>query len=90
VLPAFTPRLNPWQYPGVTGPRFANIDSTLSKYFPLRGDRTKLEFKLEAYNMTNSFMATNPNVSVTSSLFGRSTGQANRGREIQYTIRLHF
>lgn len=90
VLPAFTPRMNPWQFPGVNGPRFANIDSTLSKYFPLRGDALRLEFKLEAYNMTNSFMATNPNLSVTSSLFGRSTGQANRGREIQYTIRLRF
>jgi hypothetical protein len=35
-------------------------------------------------------MASNPNMNVYSSLFGRSTGQANRGREMQYTLRLHF
>jgi hypothetical protein len=88
-LPAFTPRTNPWQYPGVTGPRFTNIDATLSKFFPI-SERTRLEFKMEAYNLTNSFMAAMPNATVTSSLFGRSTGQANRGRELQYTLRLHF
>jgi hypothetical protein len=90
VLPAFTPRTNPWQYPGVTGPRFANIDSTLSKFFPVRGDRMRMEFKMEAYNLTNSFMAGPVNTTVTSSLFGRSPAQANRGREMQYTLRLHF
>ncbi|MCC6861759.1 MAG: TonB-dependent receptor [Bryobacterales bacterium] len=90
VLPAYTRRTNPWQYPGVTGPRFANMDATLSKFFPLRGESMRLEFKMEAYNLTNSFMASSPNVTVTSSLFGRSTGQANRGREMQYTLRLHF
>ncbi len=88
-LPAFTPRTNPWQYPGVTGPRFANIDATLSKFFPVT-ERVRLELKMEAYNLTNSFMASLPNANVTSSLFGRSTGQANRGRELQYTLRLHF
>jgi hypothetical protein len=89
-LPAYTPRTNPWQYPGVTGPRYTNIDATLSKFFPVYGERVRLEFKMEAYNLTNSFMASMPNASVTSSLFGRSTGQANRGREMQYTLRLHF
>jgi hypothetical protein len=88
-LPAFTPRTNPWQYPGVTGPRFINIDATLSKFFPVT-ERTRLEFKMEAYNLSNSFMASMPSNNVTSSLFGRSTGQANRGREMQYTLRLHF
>ena len=90
ILPSYTRRENPYQYPGVTGPRFANCDFTLSKFFPIKGDRTRLEFKMEAYNLTNSFMATNPSVSITSSLFGRSTGQANRGREMQYVLRLHF
>ena len=45
---------------------------------------------MEAYNLTDNFMASNPSTSVTSSLFGRSTGQANRGREMQYTLRRHF
>ena len=90
VLPSFTKRTNPWQYPGVNGPRFANIDLALSKFFPLRGESMRLEFKMEAYNMTNSFMAGPVNMTVTSSLFGRSTTQANLGRQMQYTLRLHF
>ncbi|MCC6858844.1 MAG: TonB-dependent receptor [Bryobacterales bacterium] len=86
----YTPRTNPYQYAGVTGPRFGNLDATLSKFFPLRGESLRLEFKMEAYNLSNSFMASNPSMDVYSSLFGRSTGQANRGREMQYSMRLHF
>lgn len=66
-----------------------NVDATLSKFLPLAG-RTRLEVKMEAYNLTNSVMASMPNANVTSSLFGRSTGQLNHGRELQYTLRLHF
>jgi hypothetical protein len=85
----FTPRTNPWQYPGVTGPGWWNLDTTVSKYFPLN-ERLRLEFRFEAYNLTNSFMPNNPNMSVVSSVFGRSTNQANQGRELQYTMRLHW
>jgi hypothetical protein len=90
-LPAFTPRTNPWQFDGLTGPIMWNLDGTISKTFPMR-ERFNLEFRLEAYNLTNSLMWANPNMSVTSALFGRSTGQAqgNRGRELQYTLRLIF
>ena len=85
----FTPRTNPWQYRGVTGPGYWNWDATISKHFPI-SERVRREFRFEAYNLTNSFMPSNPNMSVTSSLFGRSTDQANQGRELQYPIRLHF
>jgi hypothetical protein len=68
-----------------------NLDGTLSKVFPIK-ERYKLELRWEAYNLTNSLMWANPNMSVTSQLFGRSTAQAqgNRGREMQYTLRLQF
>lgn len=91
VLPAFTPRTNPFQYPGVTGPIFWNADGTLSKTFPVK-EHYKLEFRFEAYNLTNSLMWANPNVTPGNALFGRSTAQAttNRGREIQYTLRFIF
>ena len=87
---AYTPRTNPWQFAGVNGPRYGNLDATLSKFFPIKGDRIRLEFKMEAYNLSNSFIASDPSVDVYSSLFGRSTGQANTGRQMQYTLRLHF
>ncbi|MGH9675091.1 MAG: carboxypeptidase regulatory-like domain-containing protein [Bryobacteraceae bacterium] len=91
VLPAFTPRTNPQQYSGVTGPIFWNADGTVSKTFPVK-ERYKLEFRLEAYNLTNSLMWGPPNTSIGNALFGRSTRQAttNRGREMQYTLRFIF
>ncbi len=88
-LPAYTPRTNPYQYEGLTGPRNWNLDTTLSKFFSF-SERKRLEFRFEAYNLTNSFIPSNPDVNVVSPTFGRCTNQANRGRELQYTVRLHF
>jgi hypothetical protein len=78
-------------YPGITGPIQWNVDGTVSKIFPV-GERFKLEFRFEAYNLTNSLMWGLPNMTVGNPLFGRSTTQVqdNRGREMQYTLRLQF
>jgi len=91
VLPAFTPRTNEFQYSGITGPIFWNTDGTISKTFPIK-ESYKLEFRFEAYNLTNSLMWGPPNTTPGNQLFGRSTAQAatNRGREMQYTLRLQF
>lgn len=85
----YTRRANPKQYDGLRGPGRWNFDTTLSKSFALT-ERVKLEFRMEAYNLTNSIMWGNPNTSVTSSLFGRINSQVNRGRELQYAARIHF
>jgi hypothetical protein len=88
--PPFTPRTNPWQYEGVTGPRNWNVDLTLAKFFPI-GERVRIEFRLEGYNVTNSFIPNLPGTDVLNTgTFGRSTNQGNLGREFQYTARLHF
>ena len=71
----FTPRLNPCQFDNITGPIFWNLDGNVSKTFPIR-ERYKLEFRFEAYNLTNSLMWANPNMTIGNSLFGRSTAQA--------------
>jgi hypothetical protein len=91
VQPAFTPRSNPYQFDGMTGPIFWNVDGTVSKSFPIK-ENYRLEFRFEAYNLTNSLMWGNPNLTVGNALFGRSSTQAtgNRGREMQYTLRFHF
>jgi hypothetical protein len=90
-LPAFTPRTNPLQYPGVTGPRFANLDMTLAKTQRIT-ERFSFELRLEAYNVSNSFMAADPNLNVDSSTFGRSTAQKTGfyGRQFQYSGRLRW
>jgi hypothetical protein len=87
--PAYTPRSNPFQYEGLTGPRNWNLDATLSKFFPMT-ERFRLELRLEGYNITNSFVPNDPTTAFTSATFGRTTNQINRGREFQYTARIHF
>lgn len=89
LLPAYTPRLNPWQYDGVKGSPNWNIDLSVAKYFPVT-EALKLEFRMEAYNLTNSFVPGLPNMTVGNPQFGRSVTQANLGRQMQYTLRLHF
>ncbi|MCC6859303.1 MAG: carboxypeptidase regulatory-like domain-containing protein, partial [Bryobacterales bacterium] len=88
-LPPYTRRENPWSYPGVNGHKMWNLDSTLTKTFPIK-ERYNLEFRFEMYNSPNGFVWSDPNMTVTSTLFGRSTNQANRGRECQYSLRLLF
>jgi len=85
----FTPRTNPFQYEGGTGPNFWNLDSTVSKNFSLTA-RAKIELRFEGHNLTNSVMPGNPNLTVTSTQFGEITSQVNYGRGVQYTLRLHF
>lgn len=90
-LPAYTPRTNPYYYGDLRGFGFWSLDSTISKYFRIT-ERVKFELRMEFYNMPNVFMPSQPDMSVTSSTFGKSTNIAagNYGREIQYTGRIHF
>ena len=85
----YTPRTNPIQYAGLTGPRWWELDSTISKNFKLT-ERFMLEFRFEAYNLFNNFVPGDPDTNVYDSTFGMSTSQANTGRELQYSLRLHF
>lgn len=93
-LPAFTPRSNPFQYEGITGPGYWNLDSTLAKEFRIT-ETKRFELKMEAYNLTNSFWWGNPVMtpaSVGTPQFGRSFVQnpETRGREFQYSIKFIF
>ncbi|MBI1353511.1 MAG: carboxypeptidase regulatory-like domain-containing protein [Acidobacteria bacterium] len=87
--PAFTRRSNPWFVDGVRGPRFSNLDLTLNKKFPVT-EKLALELRLEAYNLTNSFMGANPSTNIND---GGSFGVVNSqlatssGREFQYSAR---
>jgi hypothetical protein len=87
----FIVRSNPKSYAGVNGPGLKNLDLNVAKFFPIT-ERIRIEFKMEAYNVTNTFTGANPSTSITSSTFGRVTamGAGARGREFQYNIRLHF
>jgi hypothetical protein len=90
-LPAFTRRTNPLQFSNLVGPRFVNIDTTISKQFNiLPENRLKFEIRGEAYNLTNRFPAANPDLTVTSATFGKIVAQRAGvfGRQIQFSGRL--
>lgn len=88
VLPAFTRRANPWTIDGLRGPSFRNLDMTINKKVPIT-ERLALELRMEAYNLTNSFMGRNPEINPTSGSFGQVTRQlaTHSGREWQYSAR---
>jgi hypothetical protein len=88
---AFKVRTNPRTYPGVQGPGYKNLDLNVAKFFKIT-ERIHLEFKMEAYNLTNTFSGADPNTTVTSPSFGRVTAMAagTGGREMQYNMRIHF
>ncbi len=86
--PAFTRRTNPWFVDGVRGPYFSNVDMTFNKKFDIT-EKVALEFRMEAYNLTNSFMGADPSTDVNSGSFGQVNTQlaTQSGREWQYSAR---
>jgi hypothetical protein len=91
VAPAYTLRTNPRYYDGLRGPGFWQLDSTLAKFFRIT-ERFRFELRMEFYNLTNSFMPSQPETGVGSGTMGASTWVAggNYGREVQFTGRIHF
>jgi hypothetical protein len=90
-LPAFTRRTNPWYYPDIRGPQFFNVDGTLNKDFAVT-ERIKFQLHMDAFNALNNMNYNNPNMSVTSSQFGRSTDiyPQDFGRRLQLGLRVEF
>ncbi len=90
-LPAFTRRTNAWQYDDLKGPNYKNVDLGLSKRVRLRGS-SRLNFRIEAYNLLNDMNWGLPNTNITQSSFGQVSTQADAyfGRQLQYTLRVEF
>ncbi len=78
----------------VRGPGLANTDLALEKFFPIR-ERMQVEFRAEAFNLTNTPAFGNPNGSYNPGLtlpqqgFGRITG-AGAGRTFQLALKFRF
>jgi hypothetical protein len=79
--------------PSINGPRFFDIDASIFKDFML-WEWLKLQFRAEAYNLTNTPSFSVPVGSVTSATFGQVTSTSNGGplhyREFQFSLRLSF
>jgi hypothetical protein len=91
VLPAYTPRTNPLQYPDVRGPIYWEIQANLAKTFNLT-ERARAELKLAAYNLTNRLNRADPIVDITNSGFGTALRQGANltGRQMEFGLKILF
>jgi hypothetical protein len=90
VLPSYTPRTNPWQYPDVKGPIYWEVQGTLSKTFRIT-ERVQTELKAAAYNVTNRLNRADPPTAVTSSTFGQALRQnISNGRQLELGLKILF
>jgi hypothetical protein len=71
-------RTNPMQFGCLVGPKFFDIDATLSKTFAIT-ERVRAEFKMAAYNATNRLNLGDPDTNIYSSTFGQALFQGSPG-----------
>jgi len=67
----------------------ANWDLSVFKEFDVT-EKLKSQFRAEFFNAFNTPQFGNPNLSVTSSSFGRVTSQANSPRQIQFGLKFRW
>ncbi len=72
----------------LVGPGTWDFDAALSRIFSIR-EAQKLEFRAEAYNVTNSFRPLNPGTSITSGTFGQIRTAA-APRIMQFALKYTF
>jgi hypothetical protein len=89
-LPAYTPWVGPRVINSIGGPMIWNIDARISKSFRIR-EWMNLQFRLEAYNMTNTPIFNPADSGYGDSTFGqKNLTQYNTDRTIQYSLRFLF
>ena len=71
------------------GPGLRNLDFSLFKNFALV-ERMSLQFRAEAFNMTNTPGFSDPNQNFNAVAFGQITGTSNAARQVQFGLKLLF
>ena len=66
-----------------------NVDFSLFKTFSF-GEKFRLEFRAEAFNLTNTCVFAAPNTKVGNTSFGVITAQNNTPRQMQLGMKLSF
>ncbi len=77
------------RFSNLRGDAIRNLDVALIKNTAIV-ERVNLQFRAESFNVMNRPQFANPNLSATSSNFGKITGQANFARLIQLGLRLSW
>ena len=70
------------QYDCLTGPKFSQLDATLTKDFAVT-ERVRMELKMAAYNATNSLNRAGPNTDINSSQFGTGSLPGHAGGQLR-------
>lgn len=91
VQTAFTPRVNPITFSGLTGPRTMQLDTSLSKKFAIT-EGISAALTMNAFNATNRLNRADPDLGVTSSNFGRAIRQRGNyfGRQVELGLKINF
>lgn len=66
-----------------------NLDVSLFRSFPITESK-KLEFRLEAFNITNTPVFAIPDNNITDSNFGQVSSTANTERQLQLALKFYF
>ncbi len=66
-----------------------NENISLGKAFAIT-ERFRLDFRVEAFNLLNRVVFSNPTTNLNSSSFGLVTGQSNSGRQMQMALKLYW
>lgn len=74
---------------GIQNPGNYQADLSLRRVFPIH-ESIKVAFQADAINVLNSVSFTPPPTNITSSNFGRISGQSNRPRTLQLSARFTF
>ena len=72
----------------VVGPAYRALDVMLGKAFPIK-EQVRVEFRLEAFNVTNTPSLMAPNVSFGNAAFGTIT-RAYDPRVFEFALKVHF
>jgi hypothetical protein len=81
----------PRTMPRTRGPGLKNVDMSIFKNVHFDRDRGRwLEIRGEAFNVSNTPMFSDPNVTVGSSAFGTITAVQNSARVLQVALKLNF
>ena len=74
----------------VQGPGQANVDFSVIKRFPVKGERLHVDFRAEAFNILNHANFSNPQLAENSASFGRILTTSVNPRVLQFALKLAF
>jgi hypothetical protein len=75
----------------VIGPGLANVDGSLSKSFPVRGDRRQLVFRMDMFNVMNHANWANPDLNISNVNTVATISAVNKNmRQAQFAAEFRF